>query len=184
MQNRPEPSEHIPYYGKYIALVPEGDVLAVLEGQLADVRALVAAVPQEQAGHRYAPGKWSIREALGHLVDVERVLAYRAFCIARGETAPLHGFEPEDYVREAGAESASLRQLVEELEHVRQGNLAMLRRLQPAAWLRSGTADGNAISVRALVYVMAGHVPHHLEILRERYGVKLDGEPPAAPAKA
>jgi hypothetical protein len=173
MDSRPEPSEHIPYYGNYIALVPEGDVLAVFESQLADLSALVAAVPEEQAGHRYAPGKWSIRGVLGHLVDVERVLAYRALCIARGETAPLNGFEPEDYARESGAESASLRQLAEEFEHVRRGNLAMLRRLQPAAWLRKGTADGNPISVRALVYVMAGHVPHHLGILRDRYGVKL-----------
>ena len=168
---RPAPSEHIPYYERYIALVPEGNILEVLESQLADLRALVEAVPEERAGHRYAPGKWSIREVMGHLADTERILAYRAFSIARGETQPLNGYEPEQYSVQGEAERTSLRDLFQEFEHVRRGTIAMLRRLSAEAWRRVGTASDSAISVRALAYVMAGHVPHHLRIVREQYGV-------------
>src|SRR3954469_21244316 len=100
---RPNPTEHIPYYEKYIALVPEGDVLQFMEGQISEVRAFAEAVSEEREGYRYAPDKWTLREVLGHLIDAERVLSYRAFCIARGETKPLNGFEPDDYAAEAEA---------------------------------------------------------------------------------
>ncbi len=137
-----------------------------------DLDALVAAVPESAAGHRYAPGKWSLREVLGHLVDTERILAYRAFSIARGETQPLNGYEPEEYAAESAADGTRLRDLLAEFEHVRRGNIAMLRRLPGEAWQRVGTASGHPISVRALAYIMAGHIPHHLGIIREQYGVK------------
>jgi hypothetical protein len=168
---RPAPTEHIPYYERYIALVPEGNVLDVLEGQLTDLRAFVAAVPRERERHRYASGKWTLREVLGHLIDTERVMAYRAFSIARGEIQPLNSFEPESYAMEAEADRTRLKDLLAEFEHVRQGNLLMLRRLSDEAWDRIGIASGNPVSVRALAYIMAGHVPHHLRIVREQYGV-------------
>jgi hypothetical protein len=168
---RPEPTEHLPYYERYIALVPEGNILDLLENQLADLRAFVAAVPESRAGHRYAPGKWTFREVLGHLVDTERVLAYRAFSIARGEIQPLNGYEPEEYAVEAEADRTSMADLYQEMESVRRGNIAMLRRLSEEAWRRIGTASGYPISVRALAYIMAGHIPHHLRIVREKYGV-------------
>jgi hypothetical protein len=168
---RPEPTEHIPYYERYIALVPEGNILDHLEDQLADLRALVAAVPESEAGHRYASGKWTLREVLGHLVDTERVLAYRAFSIARGEIQPLNGYEPEEYAVEAEADRTRMADLYEEFENLRRGNIAMLRRLPAEAWKRVGTASGHPVSVRALAYIMAGHIPHHLRIVREQYGV-------------
>jgi hypothetical protein len=168
---RPAPTEHIPYYERYIALVPEGDVLEVLEDQLKDLRAFVAAVPREKEGYRYASGKWTLREVLGHLIDTERVMAYRAFSIARGEIQPLNSFEPENYAVEADAERIRLKDLLAEFEHVRRGNLMMLKRLSDEAWGKIGIASGNPVSVRALAYIMAGHVPHHLRIIREQYGV-------------
>jgi hypothetical protein len=168
---RPEPTEHIPYFERYIALVPEGNILDLLENQLTDLEALVAAVPESQAGHRYAPGKWSLREVLGHLVDTERILAYRAFSIARGETQPLNGYEPEEYAVQSEADGTSMRDLLAEFEHVRRGNIAMFRRLSGEAWKRVGTASGHPISVRALAYIMVGHIPHHFRIIREQYGV-------------
>ncbi|MDP9120259.1 MAG: DinB family protein [Acidobacteriota bacterium] len=168
---RPTPAEHVPYFEKYISLVPEGDLLAILDAQLTAVGSLAQAVPEERAGYRYAPGKWSIREVLGHLIDTERVFAYRALCIARGDSRPLNGFEQDDYAAQADADRASLRDLLLEFESLRRSNLAMLRRFRDADWLRLGTADGNTISVRALAYIMAGHVIYHLAILRDRYGV-------------
>jgi hypothetical protein len=168
---RPNPTEHIPYYEKYIALVPEGDVLQFMEGQIAEISALVEAVSEEQERYRYAPGKWSLREVLGHLIDTERVLSYRAFCIARGETQPLNSFEPDDYAAQAEADRTSMRDLFLEFENVRRGTLAMLRRLSEEASRRVGTASGHPISTRALAYIMAGHIPHHLQIVREKYGV-------------
>ncbi len=168
---RPEPTEHLPYFERYIALVPEGNILDHLESQLAELRALVAAVPEARAGYRYASGKWTLREVLGHLVDTERVLAYRAFSIARGEIQPLNGYEPEEYAVEAEADRTSMADLYQEFENVRRGNIAMLRRLPAEAWKRVGTASGHPVSVRALAYIMAGHIPHHLRIVREQYGV-------------
>jgi hypothetical protein len=168
---RPAPDEYIPYYGKYISLVPEGDVLQVAEEQVGEVRAFVETVPEDMEGYRYAPGKWSVREVLGHLVDVERVLSYRAFAIARGETQALPGFEPDDYAAASEANRSSLQYLAEELEHVRLGNVAFLRRLSEEAWRRVGTASGDRISVRALAYILTGHVRYHLGHLRERYGL-------------
>jgi len=168
---RPTPTEHIPYYEKYIALVPEGDVLQFMEGQIAEIRALAEAVSEAQAGSRYAPGKWSLREVLGHLIDVERIFAYRALCIARGETKPLNGIEQDDYAAQAEADRTSMKELSDEFANLRRANLAMLRRLSEEASRRIGTASDNPVSVRALTYIMAGHIPHHLQIVRERYGV-------------
>jgi DinB family protein len=169
---RPHPTEHIPYYEEYIALVPEGDVLAILAAQVGEVGAFVRAVPEERASYRYAPGKWSVRDVLGHLIDTERVFGYRAFSIARGETQPLNGYEQDDYATAAAADRARLADLFLEFEIVRRSNLAMFRRLSEEDSRRVGTAAGHPISVRALAYIMAGHIPHHLQILRERYGIE------------
>ncbi|HZF08121.1 MAG TPA: DinB family protein [Thermoanaerobaculia bacterium] len=171
---RPAPNEYVPYYEKYIALVPLGpgtDVLQVLEDQIPQVRAFFAAIPEARGGERYALGKWSVREVLGHLIDVERIMAFRALCIARGETKSLTGFEPDDYAAQSDVDRCLLADLVEELVLVRRANLAMLRRLSEEASRRMGTASDNPVSVRALAHIMAGHVPYHLQLLKERYGV-------------
>jgi len=168
---RPAPTEHIPYYEYYVSLVPGDDILKVFMEQLSEVRAFVDSVPEEKERYRYAPGKWSLREAMGHVVDSERIFAYRACCIARGETQGLNGYEQDDYVANSEAGNRSLRDLFEELEHQRRSNVSMLRGLSDAAWKRMGSANGDPVSVRALVYIMAGHVTHHLQVFRERYGV-------------
>jgi uncharacterized damage-inducible protein DinB len=171
MNDRPAETEYAPFYAGYVALVPEADVLAVLGSQVDEVRRLLAAVPTGQESHRYAEGKWSIRQVIGHLVDAERVFGYRAFCFSRGEQAALPSFDENRYVDEARSDGVPLRELVEELALVRQANLVFLRRLDTREWVRVGTASGRPVSVRALAWVMAGHPRHHVRILRERYGV-------------
>jgi hypothetical protein len=169
---RPAEGEYAPFYARYVALVPETDILAVLERQAGELRQLAASVPAERETYRYAEGKWSVREVLGHLVDGERVFGYRAFCISRGEVAALPSFDENQYVGEARCDAIPLRELAGELALVRESNLAVLRRLEPRQWERVGTASGKPITVRALAWVMAGHPRHHAEILRERYGVR------------
>jgi len=168
---RPAETEYAPFYAGYVALVPETDIVAVLGGQVDEIRRRLASVPAEKETHRYAAGKWSLRQVLGHLVDAERVFGYRAFCFSRGEQAALPSFDENQYVAAAGSDSIPLRELVEELALVRQANLVALRRLDAREWTRVGTASGKPVSVRALAWIMAGHPRHHLQILRERYGV-------------
>ncbi|HEY0515376.1 MAG TPA: DinB family protein [Thermoanaerobaculia bacterium] len=166
---KPEESEYLPYYGKYISLVPEGDILATLDEQIGETAAFLRAIPETQAGFRYAPGKWSIREVVGHLIDAERVFAYRALRFGRDDRTPLPGFEENDYVRNASFGALPLGDLVAELESVRRSTLFLLRHLDAEAWTRRGLANGAEISVRALAYIMAGHELHHRGLLRDRY---------------
>jgi hypothetical protein len=168
---RPGTSEYAPFYETYVSKVPEAEVLPVLEAQGEQVRRIAAAVPADRERHRYAPGKWSVREVFGHLIDSERLFGFRALCIARGDTTPLPGFDQETYMAGAGYDEVPLAELASELAAVRETNLLFLRRLSEAAWSRVGTANGTPVSARALGYVMAGHLRHHLAILRERYGV-------------
>jgi len=168
---RPTGTEYAPFYSGYVALVPETDILGVLQPQVEEIRRLLASVSAEQESYRYAEGKWSIRQVLGHLVDAERVFGHRAFCFSRGEQAPLPSFDENQYVAAARSDSVPLQELVEELAVVRQASLVMLRRLEAREWAQVGTASGKPVSVRALAWIMAGHPRHHLQILRERYGV-------------
>jgi hypothetical protein len=168
---RPSGTEYAPFYAGYVALVPEAEILDVLEGQVAEILALAGRAAGEKEGHRYAEGKWSVRQVMGHLVDAERVFAYRAFCFSRGETAGLPSFDENAYVAAARSDAFPLRELAEELALVRRSSLAFLRRLEPGEWARTGVASGHPVSVRALAWIMAGHPRHHLGILRERYGV-------------
>ena len=168
---RPSETEYAPFYAGYVALVPETDILAVLAGQLTEVRRVAASIAPDRETWRYAEGKWSFREVVGHLVDAERVFGYRAFCFSRGETAALPSFDENQYVVAATSDAIPLRELVEELALVRQSNQAFLRRLRDPEWTRVGTASGKPVTVRALAWIMAGHPRHHLNILRDRYGV-------------
>ncbi|HKC24480.1 MAG TPA: DinB family protein [Thermoanaerobaculia bacterium] len=168
---RPDASEYAPYYGRYVSLVEDADVVSTLERQGRELSALVRAIPESRADFRYAEGKWSIRDLLGHVIDGERVFAFRALCFARGDAQPLPGFEQDDWapVASAGLASASIADLVEEFELLRRSNVRMLRRLTDADWTRTGIASGNPVSVRAIAFIMAGHVVHHTKVLRERY---------------
>ena len=168
---RPESSEYASFYAGYVARVPEADVLSVLQKQADEIRDLARALPAAKETFRYADGKWSIREVLGHLIDGERVFGYRAFCFSRGEQAPLPSFDENQYVAAAAADQVPLADLASEFAGVRASNLAFLRRLSAAEGARVGTASGKPISVRALAYIMAGHPRHHVAVLRERYGV-------------
>ena len=169
---RPGEGEYAPFYAGYVALVPESDILAVLERQAGELRELAASVPEARETYRYGEGKWSVREVLGHLVDGERVFGYRAFCISRGERAGLPSFDENHYVAQARSNAIPLAEIADELALVRESNLAFLRRLEPREWERAGTASGKTVTVRALAWVMAGHPRHHVRILRERYGLR------------
>ena len=166
---RPLEGEYSPYYDTYISKVPAGDVLQVLAKQLDETQALLKSIPEEQGGHRYAPDKWSIREVIGHLIDSERIFAYRALRFARGDSNPLPGFDQDEYVRASGSDRRKLADLAAEFAHLRRATIAMLGSLDENAPERRGKANNNEISVRALAYVMAGHERHHIDILKERY---------------
>ena len=166
---RPDASEHLPYYAKYVDRVPDGDLLQTLREQLDETRALVGGLDEAQGGHRYEPGKWSIREVLNHVIDAERIFAYRALRISRGDQTPLESFDENAYATAANADARTLADLADELQHVRLANLALLRSLSDEALARRGTASGGPVSVRALAWIIAGHERHHVALLRERY---------------
>lgn len=168
---RPEPAEYAGFFAGYVAAVPEGDVLDLLGTQATELRGALAPLTAAQGGHRYAEGKWSVREVVGHCIDTERIFAYRALRIARGDATPLPGFDENAYVATAGSDARSMPELLAEFDAVRTATIALFTSLAGDTWGRLGVASGNAISVRAVAYITAGHVAHHLRLLRERYGV-------------
>jgi hypothetical protein len=166
---RPAADDAAPYYFTYIDQVPEGDVLELLAGGVAETRRCLAGVDLAGEGFRYAPGKWTLREVVGHVLDAERVFGYRAFHIARGDASPLPSMDPDDYARTAGADRRPVADLLDELEHLRTSHLLLFRGLDEAAWERSGIASDVPVRVRALPFILAGHEIHHRRILVERY---------------
>ena len=167
--DRPDPSEYAPFYAGYIAGVPDGDLVAMLERQVEDTAALMAPLPETRGDFAYAPGKWTIKELLCHMVDAERVFSYRALRIGRGDPTPLAAFDEKAWAPNSGAGARTSADLVAELRTVRAATLALLRHLPAEAPTRKGTASGKEISVRALAWIIAGHERHHQRILRERY---------------
>ena len=167
----PAQGEYAPFYAGYVARVAEGDVVEQMEAQLHEVAQLLRGLSDDEALARYAEGKWSVKEVAGHLADTERIMAYRALRIARGDTTPRAGFDENAFVASAGFDTRTLASLVEEWEAVRRSSLALFRGLDAEAAGRSGTANDVPISVRALAYIIVGHVAHHLEILRTRYSL-------------
>lgn len=168
---RPGTDEYAPFYGTYVSKVPEGDVLKYLEIQLRETRALLATIPEGRGGHRYAEGKWSIKEVIGHMCDAERIFAYRALRIARADATPLAGFDENAYVPAGRFDRRTMASLVDELAQVRDATLALVRTFDPEAGARRGNASGKEVTARALVYIIAGHLAHHVGVLRERYAV-------------
>ena len=169
---RPSDNEFAPFYAGYVSLVPEDDVMGVMERQVSDIRAQMQACPPEREIFRYEPGKWSVREVVGHMSDAERIFGYRVLCISRGEQAALPGFDQNPYVAQSTFAQCKLADLVNELALVREANLITFRRLDAAAWQRWGNASGHPVSLRALAFIMAGHVRHHLSVLDARYSVR------------
>jgi hypothetical protein len=170
----PLPAEYPAYFGRYILLVSEDRFVTTLNRQPREFRELLGGLSTDQAGHRYAPGKWTVREeVLGHVVDTERVLAYRALCIARGETTSLPSFDENGYASLAGHDSCVLGELLDELATVRRANIALFDHMDQDAWQRTGTVNQNRISTRGLAYILVGHAQHHAGVLKERYAAVL-----------
>jgi len=170
---RPTAAEFTDFYAGYVARVPETDPLPALEAQPVELLTIADRITPEDELHRYEPGKWSVRQVFGHLTDTERVMGYRAFCIARGETKPLPGFDENVYVSQADSEDRPIKELAHEFAAVRHANLWVIRRWTDEHWSRMGNANGRAVSARAIAYIMAGHVRHHIAILRERYELEV-----------
>lgn len=167
--SRPDATEYAPYYDKYVSLIKDGDILTALNQQLDESLALLANISEERASFRYGPDKWSIKEVLGHLIDTERIFAYRALRFARNDTTNLPGFDQDDYIRNASFEDCTLNELAAEFAHVRRSNLSFFKHLNEEAWKRKGAANDSEVSVRALAYIIAGHELHHMDILRRLY---------------
>ena len=166
---RPEKTEYAPYYETYVSLVDETDVVATLLSQLDEMQNLLGEISEEKAAHAYAEGKWTIKELVGHLNDGEKIFAYRALRIARADKTPMEGFEQDGYIENANFNDCSLSDLAEEFSLLRRANILFFKNLTDEMWTRTGTASGAAVSVRALAYIMVGHVRHHNNILKTRY---------------
>lgn len=171
-ENHPEPTEYNDYYGGYISLVTEPNVIQMLIQQGQKVHTYLQRLSPEQADYRYAEGKWSVREMIGHLIDTERIMAYRALSIARGERQSLPGYDQDAYVERAGFGDRSLKSLSTEYDAQRNANVSLFNSFSGEQTRRTGTANDAALSVRAVVHIIAGHERHHLNVLREKYGIE------------
>jgi hypothetical protein len=167
--SRPERTEAAAYYFTYIDRIQEDDIVGVMERQLEDVGDILASISEEKSLHRYAPEKWSIRQVLSHLNDTERAFAFRALWFGRDFHDPLPSFDQNISVNAAHADVYSWASHVAEFRDIRRATVALFRKLPSEAWGRSGVASGNAVTVRALAYIITGHVSHHIAILDERY---------------
>ena len=170
--NRPDKTEYDPYYEHYVSLVADSDILDTLGSQSTKLQDIFTAMPEERGDFRYAEGKWSIKELLGHLIDAERMFAYRLFRISRGDETPIEGFEQDGYIENAHSNGRSFADLLEEFSLLRRANMIFFNNMGDDSWTRVGTANNAKISARALVYIMAGHIEHHLGVLKERYSVQ------------
>ena len=166
---RPEPGEYAPYYDRYISLVAGSDILGTLDEQRRQTMTLLCGQDESDGDFRYAPGKWTAKEVLGHVCDTERIFAYRALRIARGDQTPMPGFEQDDYVKNGPFGRAPLCDMIEDYIAVRRAKLTLLRNLDEDAWGRRGVASTYEVTVRALAYMIAGHELHHRRILVEKY---------------
>jgi hypothetical protein len=168
-QKRPQKSEYAVFYEKYVALVPGGDFLEILEEQHATLLGLLSPLTEEQAAFRYEPDKWSIKEVVGHINDAERIFAYRLLRIARGDETPLASFEQDAYIATGSFSARKLSDLLDEFSAVRKASITLVRSLDDRAWMRRGTASQKEITALALGFIIAGHERHHRMILEERY---------------
>ena len=167
-------SEHdyAPAFAGYVKLVPEDDdILSVIEQQSSETQKLIGSLDDQRAAYRYAEGKWSVKQVIGHVTDSERIFAYRLLCIARGETTSLPGFDENAYMQASNFDDWKLGDLAESYALVRRSNIVLFRNLPEEVWDRRGVANNNPITVRALAYVLAGHERHHLKVLHERYRI-------------
>ena len=166
---RPGPEEYAPYYAGYVSAVPDGELLVLLRDQLAETEALLREFKGDRGDFRYAPGKWTVKEVVGHIADSERIFAYRALRFARGDRTPLPGYEQDDFVRGGNFAARPLAEIAGELRSVRMASITLFAGLSPEALMRRGPANNVEFSVRALAWIIAGHERHHARVLREKY---------------
>ncbi len=169
---RPAPTEHAEYYARYVACVPEGDVLAHLRQQAEATRTILQGVSETRAAHRYAEGKWSIKQVVGHMLDTERVFGFRALAFARRDPSPLPSMDQDAWVDAAAFDARPFASIATEFRAVRAATVAMFASFTQDVLMRTGIASGNPFTVRSLVWIVAGHELYHLRILAERYGVE------------
>lgn len=169
MLARPSNAEYVAHFGRYVDLVPEGDIREVLEQSLRTTSELYATFTEERGGYRYAPDKWSLKQVLGHVTDNERIMSYRALRTARGDRTPLAGYDENLLVSNASFDDMPLTAIVEDYAAVRRATLTLLNGVADEAWTRTGVVSGNEASARAWIYILAGHELHHLNVIRDRY---------------
>lgn len=167
--SRPAPDEYNEYFGRYIDSVRDGDVVATLTAQIDETLALLASVPAEREEYRYAPGKWSLREVVGHLIDTESAFAFRALWVARQAAGGQPSFEQDDWARSSNAGDRELKDLMEEWQALRRANVLKFAGFDGPAWMRRGRVSGNEVTTRALVWVIAGHELYHRALLERDY---------------
>jgi hypothetical protein len=168
MIEKAKDGEFNPFYNTYVTKVPDGDVLTFLQQQAEEIPDWLRSIA-DKADFRYEPGKWTLAEVLHHCNDTERIFAYRALCIARGDKAPLPGMDQNDYMAEARTRERSFESLVNEFESVRSATMSLVSSLSPEVMMNEGTASDSPVTVRALVSIMAGHLAHHVQVIEERY---------------
>jgi hypothetical protein len=169
MHNRPAPGEYPAYYGTYIDLVPEGSLNNRLSNQLEDTVALLSGLTETQESFQYAPGKWTVKEVLGHITDTERIMSYRLLRMSRGDKTPLAGYDDEHYVKEATFNTRPMSDLLQEFAAVRHSTIALLSGLPEGVWNRKGIANADEVSVNAIAFIIAGHELHHVKLIKEKY---------------
>ncbi|MBO3696930.1 DinB family protein [Roseivirga sp. E12] len=169
MIQKPAPSEYNPFYEPYVSKLPEEDVYRVLEGQLTSIADFFGSIAEDKVDHRYAPGKWSIKEVLNHLNDAERVFSYRALSIVRGDTVELPGMDQDVYQENSRMNARTMSSLVDEFRAIRTATLALLQSVTEEDTLKEGIASGSKVTVRALAALIAGHYAHHVMIVKEKY---------------
>jgi len=166
---KPKPGDYNPYYDKYISLIEDDDIIKVLEDQIKSSETYLRTFSEGNGNYSYADGKWTVKEVLGHVIDTERIMAYRALAFARNEKQAIPGFEQDDYVAESNFNERYLDDLINEFKIVRESNIILFKSFDEEILNRRGTASESEITVLALIYVIAGHEKHHIKILKERY---------------
>ncbi|MFC4600735.1 DinB family protein [Cohnella hongkongensis] len=169
MTRRPTKEEYGGHFGTYIEIVPDGSIVDILADSLKSTSEFLSDLPADKAESRYAPGKWSIKEVIGHIADTERIMSYRLLRISRGDRTPLPGFDQDDYMKHVDFDACSLSDLIDNYISVRKATLALVRGLADEAWARTGTASDIVMSAKALAYVIAGHELHHLRLVKTKY---------------
>lgn len=169
MNNRPGNDEFNDYYLNYVNMVPDGNIIEILQDQNKNTIQFLEEITDQQALFRYGPDKWSIKEVLGHMTDTEQIMAYRLLCIARGETVSLPGFDETHYVKNASFDQQSISELLARFAAVRGATIHLLAGLTEEDWLKRGLANESPVTVRAIAYIIAGHERHHLGIIKDRY---------------